>query len=284
MAQKGPKTEVIVSLRLSGKPLRQIARETGLSHEMVRQRLKKAAAQMGAKEAEKLAVNGTRAAHTNISSMVARQKVVDAFLEELNRSHTPKGVLKKAAARIGFRDPTSITHHLVHAGINYRGEIQRRRLALAIRVEGTMHLPRKTTARQLRIPIHTLDDYRSLVKKRRHLTGALELANSPEAEKWWDLKVPAVPSGPGINGRINLTMRNKTVQKDLKLFEDSIKAARRKLASQHPESRGGESHNLAAFVKATKTLKALRDAHKRYKERETKFRQKYSLPIHEMLK
>ncbi len=280
--EKPDHAEKAVALRLGGKTLRQIGDELALSRDKVHQILKKAADTMPKEDAKRLAVGGTRIRPSRVTYIPTRQKAVRVFFEEINRFPNPYGTMQRARQRSGLE---KITRHLTLAGINWKGEIQRRRLALALKVANTMHSPREQASTQLQIEKSTLGRYRQMVREGRHLTGALELVSSPEAGEWWDLKMPEISEGdPHGGGRINLKMRNNAVQSDLKTFKDAIELAKQEMGKYHPDKQSTEAKAGQLFKRAYKTRNALRKALARYKQRELQFRTRYGLPVLKILK
>ncbi len=172
-------TAKVVALRLSGKTLRQIESETGLNYDVVHRLLRKAAAKMNEKKAEKLAVGGTKTNPSRVTRIASHKKATGAFLEEVNRFANPYGALKRAAQRAGLKGRWSnLTHHLSKAGINWKAKVRQRRLALALKVADTMYLPREEACKVVGIGKSTLNTYRRKVRHTLPLSG--EAADVPE--------------------------------------------------------------------------------------------------------
>ncbi|MDP3742137.1 MAG: hypothetical protein Q8R15_02365, partial [Candidatus Micrarchaeota archaeon] len=235
--------------------------------------------------AEKLSLANIGGTYQTMRGAANREKVTRVFLEEIDRYPHPFLILKRTAQRTGLENNV-LFHHLRRAGINWRAELHRRHIAFALRVAESMHLPQEEAAHKLQVSRRTIKNYRTRVQRGEHLQGALELVENPDAQQWWDLTMPevsdALSSGPA---KLNLTVRNQTVQRDLELLEQARKVAKQEAFRHHfdkPENRNAVSE--AKFRSVTKLITKLKRAVVRYRERELKFREKYRLPIPVFLK
>ncbi len=272
----------IIRLRLAGHNYVEIARKLKYNHnQTVRAKLKATVPLLHPRTVERLQI-GTRVTPASVKT---RQKIVGEFLKQLSRFPHGKGAIA-ATSRAFDKHRHVVTHYLRKAGINPTSEIQRRRLEFALKVAETMHLPVPEVKRRLGVATQeTITRYRKMVQRGEHLHGALELVEKPEAQQWWDLKMPEIREEISGLARINLTVRNETVAKDLELFRTAIEATKKEAVKWHDdklENRGNEQAR-ENFKKAVKTRDALRKGLARYKEREKAFRTKYKLPVHESL-
>ncbi len=278
--------ETLLALRQEGKTLSQIGAVVGLDYREVHRRLR-IAVRGSPETAVKLALGGSRESHEKIVGIKNREKAVKVFFEELARASKPYGVLKRAAVKAGFKGKWSkLTYHLTTAGINWRGELHRRRINLAQQAANTMHLSREEAAQQMKLAPREVDTYRRMARNGYHVHGALELVENPESQQWWDLQMPQVREHLGGPARINLTIRNETVRKDLEMLISARKAARERARLQHDDALHNRGNPKARenYETAIATMKRLGKAHDRYKEKELKFRRTYKLPIPEFLK
>lgn len=171
-------TPKLVALRLSGKTLSQIEAQTGIDRSTVHKLLERAGAGMDKEAAEKLAVGGTRASPSRVTRIANRQRAINAFFEEMDRFSNPYGAMKRAAQLAGLGRWVNLVHHLTRAGVNWQAEVRRRRLALALRVAETMHLPREEASKVIGIDRSTLDTYRRKVRRTQLPVGVA--ADLPE--------------------------------------------------------------------------------------------------------
>ncbi len=270
----------IIRLRLQGKNYPEIASELGYNHSnTVRVKLMTALKFLHPKTLERLHI-GERSP-TNITR---RQRIVEEFFKQIYKRST-RGAINATGRALG-EDRKLVKHHLRMAGINSTGEIQRQRFGFLLKVAGTMHLPARIAQQQLGVKQNTLSRYRKRVEAGEHLHGPLELVESPEAQQWWDMKMPEVREEGAGSARINLAVRNETVEKDLKLIEHSRKAAREEARRHHPDIPGNASDAKARanFEASMKLMTRLKKASERYKAKEVEFREKYGLPVPEFLK
>ncbi len=176
--QRPDHTQRVVDLRLSGKTLRQIESETGIDYETVRRLLKRTAAGMDNKNAEKLAVGGTRSSPSRVTRIASRQRAIAAFFGEMDRFANPYGAMKRAARQSGLKKYGNLVYYLERAGINWQTEVRRRRLALALKTADTMHLTREKASERTGIPLATLVTYRAKIRRMQLPVGTA--ADVPE--------------------------------------------------------------------------------------------------------
>ncbi len=275
----------LVRLRLGGNSFAKIAAQVKLSRRTVSRRLRQVARTLDPQVAAKLALANIGGTYQTTRGAANREKVTRVFLEEIDRYPHPFLILKRTAQRTGLENNV-LFHHLRRAGINWRAELHRRHIAFALRVAESMHLPQEEAAHKLQVTRRTINNYRTRVQRGEHLQGALELVENPEAQQWWDLTMPEVSdslsSGPA---KLNLTVRNQTVQRDLELLEQARVVAKQEAFQHHPDK--PENRNAVAeakFRNVTKQITRLKQAVASYRERELKFREKYRLPIPVFLK
>ncbi len=272
---------VVVRELLQGKTFRQIAEVTGISRTSAHQRWKWIEPRLHEKTLQRI----RQAAIGRRVPLSYRQQVVDHFLKHLAESPGARGVFTKTENHFGVGRNTLI-RHLILSGVNPVAEVQRRKLQILLRLAKLRRLTHKRAAGRFGVSPTAIARWRNWIAKGKHLQGALEMVESPESHLWWDIAVPGVSSSsspffyPG-SGRIDIGVRNKTIEKDLALFDESTRAARNEMAKWHPdkpENRTEKSKKL--FDRASQHWLKLKRAKGRYVEREKKFRKKYGLPMH----
>ncbi|MFH0713651.1 MAG: sigma-70 region 4 domain-containing protein [Candidatus Micrarchaeota archaeon] len=272
----------IIRLRLAGKNYKEISNELGYnSGNAVYATLKTVLKYLHPRTIARLAI-GIR---TTPSRLATRQKIVDVFFAQLKGFKTGHGAVTATGKFFGV-DRTAVKHSLKLAGVNVAGELQRKRLALDIQVSETMHLPVSQVAKQLEIRSDLVSRYRTRVRRGEHLRGALELVEHPDAQQWWNITPPGVSDAEVGPGRVNLTIRNETVQKDLQLFSDLAKQARSEARKWHPDNRETRDHpkRVEFYSRALASARKARAARSRYAAKEVAFREKYKLPVPSFLK
>lgn len=267
-----PRHQRVVELRLQGKDYRQIAKEVG--------EIRHSAAQGLLQRALRFLDEPTRRQLTERRmgprpDQKKRERVVKIFFRELERGPTPHGVLRRAAryARMNYFTYSSL---LRRVGVHVRGEIQRRRLDFALKVAATMEQPFEKTRKDLGVSHGTLAHFRRLVRGGRHVRGAIELVKHPKAEQWWEL------DSSFFSGRVNLSVRNRSVSGDLQLFDDSIAEARRLMGRWHPDKPANQQNPIAPqhFRAASERYSELLESRGRYVVKEIAFRRRFGLPMH----
>ncbi len=251
----------IIRLRLQGKNYAEIAQELGYkSNQNVRTKFMGLLKYLHPNTVKRLHV-GERFPE----NAILRQRIVEEFQRQLKK-HLTRGAIN-ATARVFGKNRKNIKHHLGMAGINSTGEIQRQRFNFMLRVAETMHLSHRIALERLGITSKSLlNKYRKRVQAGEHLPGPLELVEKPEAQQWWDMQMPAIREEGEGRARINLTVRNETVQKDLKFFDAAIKAVVLQAARNHEDKAG--TRKRAKFDEAIRKRDRLRKAKKRYIELE----------------
>lgn len=266
-----------VRLRLRGHTYAEIAEKLGLGGETaVAGRLKAASRFLHPKTIARL--SGRR---TNVGMVAKRQEAVELFLRglanatpvDLSSHFAPEGGLVARVARELDVPKTTMGHRLRAGGVNPIAEIQRKRLDFMLIVEATMDRPVKEVMAKLKCSKPTVNKYRRLVREGRHVTGALELVESPEAEQWWDIRVPTV------RGRINLTVRNETVRKDLAFFDNSIAKATEIQTRNHPDKKPGDVEAVDRFRRAGQNKERLQERRAEYIDKERQFRKRLGIPL-----
>jgi len=270
----------VIRFRLQGFTFEQIAGLLGINSSAARQRFVRAKEYLHEKTLARIELANKRKRNSY-------ERETERFFIELNKNPIPGGALTRTAIAFGL-PITTLRRGLVAAGVNVRGEFQRKELEFALKVAATMDEPIKVVQEKLGGVIErTIYYYRKRVREKKHLQGALELVENPEAQQWWEIKMPLVLEENGVGTTsINLTVRNETVQKDLALFDATIQEAKAEMIRWHPDrEQNWDNPNAAvSFRKANERYKKLKRAKKEYMENERKFREKYVLPLHELIK
>lgn len=210
-----------------------------------------------------------------------RQTVVAVFFEELNARPLPAGVIVRTAKRVWMSYGVA-RRFLKRGGIHTTAEIARRRFDFILAVAATIEEPFHSTREKLQVEKTTLIRYRKMVREGRHLQGPIELVESPEAQQWWDIRLPGISEGTPVGkGRVNLLVRNETVRKDLDLFDRAMEEARKRMRFWHPDAQRnwGNPKALRHFQNTNTQWQKLRAAKERYRVKEREWRRKLGLPL-----
>ncbi len=267
-----PEHKLIIQQRLRGKQFKDIGRELGIRYHRVWTRLREALPLLDEETVRKLNLRMRVPAKTPLK----RQKVADEFFRQLAASVHTLGIMRKTAKNSDVRYEM-LRHYLTGAGVNWRGELQRKRLELALKISSTMHLSERKAAKQIGISNRTTHDYRKMVQRGEHLRGALELVEHPESTEWWE--IAPVIEGAGSTARINLGVRNESMLKDLATFDKAIEEAKQLMVKWHPDRRKTEKARQI-FRNASELRVRLKKGRGEYVKREIKFRERFKIPIH----
>ncbi|MFH1542094.1 MAG: hypothetical protein ABIE84_03270 [bacterium] len=208
----------------------------------------------------------------------------DIFMSELAKRSIPrelKGIRLLVAETVGISS-TVVPLWLTREGINYFGEIQRKRFEFSLLVKATMKKPSVPTAEELGVTRKTLRKYRRQVEEGSYLTGVIEVRASAE-DMWWRMPPPEICEGFGSGrvageGRINLSIRGETIARDLRLIKEQIREARDGMVNNHPDTHPGDKKALERFKVFSRRKARLHRSRSIYIAREKAFREKYCLP------
>ncbi|MBI4124475.1 MAG: hypothetical protein HY609_04345 [Deltaproteobacteria bacterium] len=341
-----PRQAKIVRLRLEGLSLAKIATRLKTKWRNVADSLNSILLRLDEATIENLLSVEKGLAEKRKANLGRRGQMVAKFFAELHRFPSPLGALKRTAGFFSI-STSSVRRQLARAGIHVTGEIQRRRIAFDLQVALTLYQSVHQAARDLGVDRTTIRQHRKVVLTGKHLQGAIELVEGPEAKEWWDFEMPGVQTGgtvafagkinlqvrdetvatdrqhrkivltgkhlqgaielvegpeakewwdfkmPDVQtggtvafaGKINLRVRDETVAKDLKLLQRSLKETRRLIYQAHPDR--SDNHTRAENGEIIRRLMqqyaSLKRAKRRYIEKELAFRERYRLPIPKIL-
>lgn len=255
----------VVDLKLQGDTYRQIGRKLGIHFVKVGERMRSALPLLDQGTVARLHLKrGSR------PRLRRRREMAQLFFSELGKSPLPIGAIKRVADKLGVSKKV-VWRQLIAAGINTTGEIQRKHLEFALRVEATLNEPFEEARRKLEVSHATLTRWRRGVRDGKHLEGVLELVDTAEGRRWWG----------SASSEMDLGIRGTTFRRDLALFDRQISVVRRIAVKNHPDLHVNNRYSERAqhsFAQARELLERLITARVHYVANERRFRRDHSLP------